>query len=81
MPIPTVRPTISNHNGINILCAILEPSSTISELVDKVGFPTMRRTIPELSKFQHCVEHIYSIHVTPDALVFQSTEKLQTHSR
>ena len=49
--------TISDHNTTCIPCAILELSGTIPES-DKVGIPTLRRTIPELSRFLHCAEHI-----------------------
>ena len=42
-----------------IPCAILELFGTIPESADKVGIPTLRRTIPELSRFLHCAEHIY----------------------
>ena len=49
--------TISDHNTTCIPCAILELSGTIPESADKVGIPTLRRTIPELSRFLHCAEH------------------------
>ena len=51
--------TISAHNTTCIPCAILELSGTIPESVDKVGIPILRRTIPELSRFLLCAEHIY----------------------
>ena len=51
--------TISAHNKTCIPCAILELSGTIQESADKVGIPTLRKTIPELSRFLHCAEHIY----------------------
>ena len=41
--------TISDYNRIYIPCAILEMSGTIPEPSDKVGIPTLRRTIQELS--------------------------------
>ena len=43
---------------------MLELSSTIPEPADKVGIPTLRRTIPELSRFLHCAEHIYFVRKT-----------------
>ena len=51
--------TISDHNTTYIPCAILELSGTIPESADRVGIPTLRRTIPELSRFLHCAEYIY----------------------
>ena len=50
---------ISDDNTIYIPCAILELSSTIPESADKVGIPTLRRTIPELYRFLLGAEHIY----------------------
>ena len=50
--------TISDYNRIYIPCAILELSGTIPESADKIGIPTLRRTIPALSRFLHCAEHI-----------------------
>ena len=36
---------------------MLELSGTIPESADKVGIPTLRRTISELSRFLHCAEN------------------------
>ena len=62
---------ISAHTKACIPCAILELSGTtpeselsgtIPESADKVGIPTLRRIIPELSRFLHCAEQIYLSH-------------------
>ena len=44
---------------VYILCAILELFGTIPEPLDKVGIPTLRRTIPELYRFLLCAKHIH----------------------
>ena len=47
-------PTLRRNNYLidhNISCAILELSSTIPELADKVRILTLRKTIPELYRF------------------------------
>ena len=55
-PIPTLRRPCYMYPLRN-----LELSDTIPESADKVGIPTLRRTIPELSRFLHCAEHIHSL--------------------
>ena len=50
VPIPTLR---MDNSGI-------EPHKVrILTLSAKVGIPTSRRTIPKLSRFSLCAEHIY----------------------
>ena len=51
---------ISDDNAIYLPCAILELSGAIPESADKVGIPSLRRTIPELYRFLLCAQHIYT---------------------